>query len=66
MGNTFSDYVESLGYDGLITFEGGEPLTGGNHDSYVIFDPEKVKIIKEQKIKKEGNKKNSSGYEKRF
>ena len=52
--NIFSDYVRSLGYDGLITTEGGEgEYAHQNHDSYVIFDPEKVKILKEQKIKKE-------------
>lgn len=47
----FSDYISSLGYDGLVTFEGGEIKNSGNHDSYVIFNPEKVKIIREQKIK---------------
>lgn len=49
----FSDYVGSLGYDGLATLEGGEVGYVGEHDTYVIFDPEKVKIVKEQKIKKE-------------
>lgn len=49
----FSEYVASLGYEGLVTIEGGEINNPGDHDSYVIFDPEKVKIIKEQKIKKE-------------
>ncbi|MEK7664646.1 MAG: hypothetical protein AAB361_00730 [Patescibacteria group bacterium] len=48
----FTNYVKSLGYDGLATVEGGEgDYMFKNHDSYVIFDPEKVKIIKEQKIK---------------
>lgn len=44
------------GYDGLMAIEGGEhgknPFTNehfsiGDHDSYVIFQPEKVKILKE-------------------
>jgi hypothetical protein len=47
----FSDYIKSLGYDGLATFEGGE-LIVKKHDTYVIFDPEKVKVVKEQKINK--------------
>ncbi len=46
----FREYVKNLGYDGLIAIEGGEGGIG-NHDSYVIFDAEKIKIIKEQKIK---------------
>ena len=48
----FSKYIKDLGYDGLIAFEGGEGEQG-DHDSYLIYDPEKVKIVKEQKIKKE-------------
>lgn len=52
-GQTFSSHVKSLGYDGLITFEGGEGGAGasvGDHDTYLIFDPEKVKISREHKI----------------
>lgn len=40
-----------LGYDGLVAFEGGEAGNGANigrHDSYVIFDPKKVKVITEE------------------
>lgn len=48
-GEIFSDYVKSLGYDGLITFEGGEGK-GFEHDTYVIFDPEKAKIQQEHRI----------------
>ena len=48
-GQLFSDYIKSLGYEGLITFEGGEG-GNGNHDTYLIFDPDKVKITKENKI----------------
>lgn len=48
-GEMFSHYVKSLGYEGLITFEGGEGNIG-NHDTYLVFDPKKVKIIQEQKI----------------
>lgn len=46
-------------FDGITAMEGGEhgtnPLTGevfdiGDHDSYVIFQPEKVKILGEEKL----------------
>ena len=46
----FTRYLESLGYDGLVTFEGGEGEDIGVHDTYLIFDPKKVKITKEHKI----------------
>ena len=46
----FTQYLQSLGYDGLIAFEGGEGTEVGNHDTYVIFDPKKVKIIDKQKV----------------
>ncbi len=48
-GKIFSNYIKSLGYEGLITFEGGE-CDIGNHDTYLIFDPEKVKINQEYKV----------------
>ena len=48
-GKLFSDYIQSLGYEGLITLEGGEG-GNGNHDTYLIFDPEKAKISQEHKI----------------
>ena len=51
-GQMFSDYLKSLGYEGLITFEGGEGKDVGIHDTYLIFDPEKAKIIQEHKIYK--------------
>ena len=50
LGELFSNYVKGLGFEGLVTFEGGEPPNVTNHDSYVIFDPTKVKINKENKI----------------
>lgn len=46
----FTKYLQSLGYDGLVTLEGGEGEEISNHDTYLIFDPKKVKIIREQKI----------------
>lgn len=49
-GKMFSDYVQSLGYEGLVTIEGGEGEDVGSHDTYLIFDPEKAKIIQEHKI----------------
>ena len=48
-GKLFSDYIKSFGYEGLITLEGGEG-GNGNHDTYLIFDPEKAKINQEHKI----------------
>jgi len=48
-GKLFSDYIKSLGYEGLITLEGGEG-GNGNHDTYLIFDPEKAKISQEHNI----------------
>jgi len=49
-GQMFSDYCKKLGYDGLITFEGGEGDDVGSHDTFLIFDPEKAKISQEHKI----------------
>src|SRR3989344_1322668 len=46
----FSDYVQSLGYEGLVTFEGGVGEDIKNHDTYLIFDPEKVKVNREQRV----------------
>ncbi|MDO8592515.1 MAG: hypothetical protein Q7R92_01915 [bacterium] len=48
--DTFSRYVQSLGYDGLMTFEGGEGSLVTEHDTYLVFDPKKVKINKSHKI----------------
>lgn len=45
----FTEYVRSLGYDGLITFEGGDGDVG-NHDTYLVFDPEKAKIIQRHEV----------------
>lgn len=49
-GGWFTDYLKSLGYEGLITFEGGESGGNGDHDTFVIFDPEKIKINEEHNI----------------
>ena len=51
VSDLFSNYIKSLGYDGLITFEGGEGNDVGHHDTYLIFDPEKIRIDQEQKIR---------------
>ena len=48
-GKMFSEYVKLLGYEGLITFEGGERNIG-NHDTYLIFEGDKVKINQEHNI----------------
>ncbi len=49
-GRLFSDYCQTLGYGGLITFEGGEGDEIGNHDTYLIFDPSRIKINREHKV----------------
>lgn len=49
-GEMFSDYVKSMDYEGLVTFEGGEGDNIGDHDTYLVFDPEKAKINQEHKI----------------
>ncbi|MBU0476819.1 DUF1700 domain-containing protein [Patescibacteria group bacterium] len=49
-GQLFSDYVKSMDYDGLVALEGGEGDDIGDHDTYLIFDPEKAKIDREHKI----------------
>ena len=50
LNQQFSDYCESQGYGGLIAIEGGEGDDIGNHDTYLIFDPEDAKIVQEHKI----------------
>ena len=50
VGEHLSKYLSSLGYDGLIAIEGGEGSEGFTHDSYVIFDPEKVRINQESYV----------------
>jgi len=50
----FSEYLKSLGYDGLITVEGGEGTDVGNHDTWLIFDPKKARIIKESPLQESG------------
>lgn len=48
-GKLFTDYIRSLGYDGLIATEGGEGDDIGIHDTYLIFDPKNIKNISTQK-----------------
>lgn len=56
VGQVFTEYLTSLGYDGLIATEGGEisaskrPYIGG-HDSWVIFDPGTVEVTEEVSFK---------------
>ena len=45
----FTNYLVSLGYDGLVNYE-TEGDKVGMHDAYVIFDPKKVEIQREQEI----------------
>lgn len=50
-GKYFTEYVQSLGFDGLVVMEGGEGDDVHNHDTYLIFDPEKVMINRESTIR---------------
>ncbi len=45
----FTDYLKAQGYDGLVGVEGGEPGVE-RHDSYVIFDPQKAKLVAEHPL----------------
>ncbi|MFA6082316.1 MAG: hypothetical protein WC773_02820 [Patescibacteria group bacterium] len=46
----FTEYVESLGYDGLIATEGGEGDMDSGHDSFLIFHPEKAHVVQEHRV----------------
>ncbi len=49
----FSQFLQELGYDGLIAIEGGEGNNGfeiGKHDSYVIFDSKKPRLDSEYAV----------------
>jgi hypothetical protein len=48
--NIFTDYCKSLGYDGLIYIEGGNVPFTGDHDTYLIFDYSKIKVIEGHKL----------------
>jgi len=56
-GGTARRLFSKLGFDGIKALEGGEGwgeglnnIEIGNHDTYVIFDPKKVKILREVQI----------------
>lgn len=51
-GELFSRYIQSLGYEGLITFEGGEGNHVGSHDTYLIFEADRVIPVKETVLEK--------------
>lgn len=42
-----TEILKEQGYNGLVGLEGGEGDEIGDHDSYVIFDPVKVKVLRE-------------------
>lgn len=48
-------YVSGLGYDGLVTIEGGEPGHFENHQSWVIFNPDNVEVLQEHSVSKRDN-----------
>jgi hypothetical protein len=50
VGDWARSMLQDMGYDGLMAIEGGEGGNGldiGKHDSYVIFDPKKVKVVEQ-------------------
>lgn len=52
-GHSTRELLKKEGFDGLMAYEGGENSRGfsiGDHDSFVIFDPTKPKIVKEEII----------------
>lgn len=52
-GHIAREALMDLGYDGLRAMEGGEGghgITIGNHDSYVIFDPKKARVVNEEPV----------------
>jgi len=46
----FTQYLTGLGYDGLVTLEGGEGDEVGNHDTYLLFNSSKIKSLKARSI----------------
>jgi len=48
LGKDLAEYCESLGYDGLVTLEGGEGSALSRHDTYLIFNPKEVRVIEEK------------------
>jgi hypothetical protein len=56
MAGVFTDFVKELGYDGVVTIEGGEGHDSddgfyiGNHDTYVLFDPSKAAIVSKTQV----------------
>ena len=48
--NTVTNLLRERGFDGLIALEGGEGEETKVHDSYVVFDPEKVDIQSKEKV----------------
>ncbi len=54
IGDLVRSSLLDIGCDGLLAYEGGEAGNGetiGRHDSYVIFDPTKAKVINEVPVK---------------
>lgn len=51
LGMNFKSYCKSLGYDGLIAYDGGEKVGINHHDTYLIFDPNQIRILKEKILK---------------
>ncbi len=53
LGSVATALLMKENFDGLMTIEGGEYGNGhkiGDHDSYVIFQPERTKIIREDTV----------------
>jgi hypothetical protein len=52
VGDAFTEYVQSMGYKGVVAYEGGEDnnLFLEDHDTWVVFDPNRIDIVQEQEI----------------
>lgn len=51
VGGYFAAFLKAQGYDGLKAREGGEGHEIGSHETYLIFDPDKVKIKAQRPVK---------------
>jgi hypothetical protein len=45
-----TDVLREQGFDGMVDLEGGEPPVVGEHDSWIIFDPSKVRVLEEVEV----------------
>ncbi|MBP9748964.1 hypothetical protein KBD18_02035, partial [Patescibacteria group bacterium] len=49
-GGLLTNFLMAQGFDGILADEGGEAGVVGPHDTFVIFDPKKLKMIQKKSI----------------